>query len=651
MEDFKVFTEQFADIRILRYQTPGFDQLTEKQKKLLYYLQEAALSGRDIIYDQNYRYNLLVRHTLETIVRSFKSNRKSNDWKNFMIYVKKVWFSNGIHHHYSMDKFIPDVSKEYFKQLVINSDFTNIESTEALLNKILPIIFDPEMDSKRVVQNNGFDMVKESANNFYEDITQKEAEDFYNKMIVPGNNRPISYGLNSKLLKIDGQIREVVWKSGGMYSPAIERIIFWLKKALDVSESDLQAAAISKLIQFYQTGDLKTFDEYSILWLKDQNSTIDFVNGFIEVYGDPLGRKATYESVVSIRDEEATQRAATISKNALWFEKNSPIDERFKKESVEGVTASGINVITLAGDCSPSSPIGINLPNADWIRSEYGSKSVTINNIMSAYEIASRESGALEAFAWSQQEVELSKKYGDLASKLHVDLHEIIGHGSGKLAPGVANPADTLKNYASTIEETRADLFALYFATDPKLIELGLMPSVEVGYAEYNSYIRSGLMTQLIRVEPGKNLEESHMRNRQLIAKWAYENSKDDSIIERKQRDGKTYFVINDYSKLRKLFGELLSEIQRIKSEGDFNAARKLIENYGVNVDRDIHNEVLDRWKKLKIAPFAGFINPILKPVLKNGEPADITIEYPMDFTEQMLFYSRNYSFLPVDNS
>jgi dipeptidyl-peptidase III len=651
MEDFKVFTEQFADIRILRYQTPGFDQLTEKQKKLLYYLQEAALSGRDIIYDQNYRYNLLVRHTLETIVRSYKSNRKSNDWKNFMIYVKKVWFSNGIHHHYSMDKFIPDVSKEYFKQLVINSDFTNIESTGALLNKILPIIFDPEMDSKRVVQNNGFDMVKESANNFYEDITQKEAEDFYNKMIVPGNNRPISYGLNSKLLKIDGQIREVVWKSGGMYSPAIERIIFWLKKALDVSESDLQATAISKLIQFYQTGDLKTFDEYSILWLKDQNSTIDFVNGFIEVYGDPLGRKATYESVVSIRDEEATQRAATISKNALWFEKNSPIDERFKKESVEGVTASGINVITLAGDCSPSSPIGINLPNADWIRSEYGSKSVTINNIMSAYEIASRESGALEAFAWSQQEVELSKKYGDLASKLHVDLHEIIGHGSGKLAPGVANPADTLKNYASTIEETRADLFALYFATDPKLIELGLMPSVEVGYAEYNSYIRGGLMTQLIRVEPGKNLEESHMRNRQLIAKWAYENSKDDSIIERKQRDGKTYFVNNDYSKLRKLFGELLSEIQRIKSEGDFNAARKLIENYGVNVDRDIHNEVLDRWKKLKIAPFAGFINPILKPVLKNGEPADITIEYPMDFTEQMLFYSRNYSFLPVDNS
>jgi len=655
MNDFKVLTEQFADIKILRYQVPGFGELHLKQKLLLYYLQEAALSGRDIIYDQHYRHNLFIRHTLETVLNTFSGERQGVDWENFLVYVKKVWFSNGIHHHYSTDKFVPEITVEFFKNLILNSDFSRfpqkIESPEWLLSKIVPVIFDPNLDKKRVEQEAGVDMVMESACNFYENITQNEVEEFYKKMTDVNDLCPPSYGLNSKLVKTDGSIIEKVWKSGGMYTTAIERIIYWLKLAVSCAESDRQAAALEKLIEFYQTGDLKIFDDYCILWLSDHNSTIDVVNGFIEVYGDPLGRKATFESVVSIKDQEATRRASTISNNAQWFEDNAPIDPEFKKEQVRGVSASGINVTTLAGDCSPSSPIGINLPNADWIRAEYGSKSVTINNIMSAYEAASRESGALEEFAWSQQELELSRKYGDLASKLHVDLHEIIGHGSGKLATGVANPADTLKNYASTIEEARADLFALYFATDPKLIELGLMPSIEVGYAEYCSFIRGGLMTQLVRIEPGKNIEESHMRNRQLIAKWVFERGKKEHVVERKVRDGKTFFVVNDFDNLRLLFGELLREVQRIKSQGDFNAAMQLVENYGVVVDPEIHHEVLDRWRKLNIAPFAGFINPMLKPISENGETTDIKIDYPEDFANQMLNYSHNYSFLPIENN
>jgi dipeptidyl-peptidase III len=653
MKEFKVLTEQFDDIKILRYQVPGFAQLPLKQKELLYYLQEAALSGRDIIYDQHYRYNLLVRHTLETILKTYSGDRQSPQWEQFRIYVKKVWFSNGIHHHYSTDKFVPQISTDYFRALVKGSDFSEfpfqIRSTDDFADRLLPVIFDPAVDSKRVVQDAGKDMVKESANNFYFNITQREAEDFYNKLVNPEDARPVSYGLNSRLEKQKGQIVENVWKLGGMYSSAIEKIVGWLQNAVHCAESAEQKAALEKLIEFYSTGDLRSFDEYSVLWLKDQASVTDVVNGFIEVYGDPLGRKATYESVVSIKDPDATKRASTISNNANWFEANAPIDQQFKKQEVKGVSASGINVTTLAGDCSPSSPIGINLPNADWIRAEHGSKSVTINNIMSAYEAASRESGAIEEFAWSEDEIELSKKYGDLAMKLHVDLHEIIGHGSGKLAPGVANPSETLKNYASTIEETRADLFALYFAIDPKLVELGLMPSVEVGFAEYNSYIRGGLMTQLVRIEPGKNLEESHMRNRQLIAQWAFERGKDQGIIEMKKRDGKTYFVVNNHDKLREIFGELLREIQRIKSEGDYEAAKNLVENYGVIVHKEIHDEVLVRWKSLNIAPFAGFINPKLVPVYNNRQLSDVIIEYPEDFTEQMLYYSKHYSTLPVE--
>lgn len=652
MEKFKIQTEQFADIRILRYQVPGFDELSLKHKKLLYYLYEAALSGRDMIYDQNYKHNLLIRHLLETIVISFRGDRNTENWHRFMIYVKKVWFSNGIHHHYSMDKFVPGIPKAYFLELIEKSDLSKAgvgSNSEAMINHIIPIIFDPEVDAKRVVLDEGLDLIEASANNFYENITQQEAEAYYRNLSDPDDSEPVSWGLNSKLVKEDGEIREYTWKLGGMYSEAIEKVVFWLEKAIEVAASEAQKKALEKLVEYYKTGDLKAFDQYSILWLQDQHSPVDVVNGFIEVYGDALGRKATFESVVSIRDEDATKRAATISKNAQWFEDHSPTHPEYKKEKVEGVSARGINVVVESGDCSPSTPIGINLPNADWIRAKHGSKSVTINNIMAAYDEASRESGAIEEFAWSQHEVRLSKKWGHLASLLHVDLHEIVGHGSGKLAPGVANPGDTLKNYASTIEEARADLFALYFAIDEKLIELGLMPSIEVGYTEYNSYIRGGLMTQLVRVEKGKSLEESHMRNRQLIAGWAYEKGQPEQVIEKKVKDGKTYFVVNDHRKLRRIFGELLREVQRIKSVGDFESARNLVENYGVKVDQEIHEEVLERWEKLRIAPFAGFINPKLIPVYQDNMIRDVKIEYPDDFTTQMLEYGRKYAFLEFD--
>lgn len=649
MEKFKIQTEQFADIKILRYQVPGFDALPLKQKKLLYYLYEAALSGRDMIYDQNYKHNLLIRHLLEIILRTYSGDRENEDWEKFLVYIKKVWFSNGIHHHYSMDKFIPQVSEAYFRSLVANSDLSDLKDGAGLSNnidRIIEIIFDQNLDAKRMVQDDGVDMIQGSANNFYENVTQQEAEDFYKRRSEPSDETPVSWGLNSKLVKENGEVKELTWKVGGLYSEAIEKVVHWLEKAIEVAESETQKQALEKLVEYYRTGDLKAFDDYSILWLQDKDTNVDVVNGFIEVYGDALGRKATFESVVSIRDAEATKRAATISNNAQWFEDHSPTHPEFKKEKVEGVSAKGINVVVESGDCSPATPIGINLPNADWIRAKHGSKSVTINNIMSAYDEASRESGAIEEFAWSDEEVQLSKKWGHQATVLHVDLHEIVGHGSGKLAAGVGNPGDTLKNYASTIEEARADLFALYFAIDEKLIDLGLMPSLEVGHAEYNSYIRGGLMTQLVRVEPGQNIEESHMRNRQLIAKWALEKGAPQNVIEKRTRDGKTYFVVNDHQKLRKIFGELLREVQRIKSEGDFEAARNLVENYGVKVDPEIHAEVLERWKKLNIAPFAGFINPRLVPVLENGSISDVKIEYPDDFTTQMLEYGRKYSLL-----
>lgn len=653
-DQFNVIAEQFADVRILRYQVPGFDALSLRQKKLLYFLYMAALAGRDIIYDQNYKYNLLIRKTLEHIVDHYSGERNCDEWEQFMVYVKRVWFSNGIHHHNAMDKFVPEISEDYFVSFLNNSGklpFADMaDDRDDFLQMIKPLIFDENLDQKRVVLDEGSDLVKSSANNFYEGVTQQEVEDFYQKLTDKNDKSPVSVGLNSKVIKEDGRVKERIWSAGGMYGQAIKQIIYWLDKAASTSESAMQEKALRKLIGYYQTGDLKLFDEYSILWVQDTASNIDVINGFIEVYGDPLGRKATYESVVSIVDKEATRRAETISSHAQWFEDHAPIPNEYKKKQVKGITARGINVVVEAGDCSPGSPIGINLPNADWIRETYGSKSVTINNIMTAYDEASRESGALEEFAWSEREVALAKKWGILSSLLHVDLHEIIGHGSGKLKDGVGNPADTLKSYASTIEETRADLFALYYATDEKLVEIGLMPTVEVGIAEYNAYIRGGLLTQLVRVVPGKNIEESHMRNRQLIAKWAYERGKVNNVIEKKTRDGKTFFVVNDHKALRAIFGELLHEVQRIKSEGDLEAARQLVENYGVKVDVALHEEVLERWKKLNIAPFTGFINPRLVPVGGNGEITDVKIEYPTDFANQMLEYARDYSFLPLVN-
>jgi len=649
---FKIQTEQFADIKILRYQVPGFEELLTAQKILLYYLYEAALAGRDILWDQNYRHNLLIRRTLENIIKTYKGDRIGTNWENFLVYVKRVWFANGIHHHYSMDKFVPEIPEEYFKLLIINSDFAcfpgNFQDTDTFSARIIPLVFDRLLDPKRVVLDPGMDMIRASANNFYENITQKEAEDFYRKLGEPADPKPVSYGLNSKLVKENGKITEKVWRIGGMYGEAIEKIVFWLEKAIGYAENPVQKDALINLVAFYKTGDLRKFDEYNILWLQDTESMVDVVNGFIEVYGDPLGRKGTFESVVSIRDIEATKRAMTFSDNAQWFEDHSPTQLEYKKKNVTGVSAKGINVVVESGDCSPSTPIGINLPNADWIRAEYGSKSVTIDNIMVAYDEASKNSGALEEFAWSEKEVELSRKWGILGSGLHVDLHEIVGHGSGKIKEGVGNPADTLRNYASTLEEARADLFALYFAIDPKLIELSLMPEVAVGHAEYNSYIRGGLMTQLVRVELGKNIEESHMRNRQMIAAWAFELGKAENVIEKKVRDGKTYFIVNDYQKLRIIFGRMLREVQRIKSEGDYEAGKNLVENYGVKVDQYLHREVLERWKKLDIAPFSGFINPRLVPVYENGNIVDVNIEYPEDFLEQMLEYAENHSFLPT---
>jgi dipeptidyl-peptidase-3 len=649
MSDFKYQTEQFADIRILRYKTPGFEELDLDKKKQLFYLYNAALWGRDIIYDQNYKYNLKIRRVLEHIYVHFKGDKTGNNFKQFETYLKRVWFSNGIHHHYSMDKFYPDFTQEYWHELVHKSDswiyiLEDIEELSSLKKEIEKLIFDKNLDTKRVSLDDGVDLVKASANNFYENISQQEAEDFYGRMTNENDKFPPSYGLNSKLVKEDGVIKEKVWKIGGMYSSYIEKMVYWLEKAMNLSQSKLQKDAFQKLIEYYKTGDLRKFDEYSILWLQDSKSTVDAVHGFIENYGDPLGKKATYESVVSIRDEKASKRAETISENAQWFENNSSTDKKYKKEKVEGVSAKAINVVVEAGDCSPSTPIGINLPNAEWIREQYGSKSVSISNILEAYDLASKDSGALQEFAYNEQEIELSKKWSNQASALHVDLHEIIGHGSGKLAPGTKDPSDTLKNYASTLEEARADLVALYFAIDPKLVELGLQDSIEVGYTEYNSYIRGGLMTQLVRVELGKNLEESHMRNRQIIAKWAFEKGQSDNVIEKIVKDNKTYFVVNDHNKLRNLFGELLAEVQRIKSEGDYEAGKNLVENYGVKVDYDLHKEVLERWEKLNIAPYAGFINPELKAIYNGDEISDIIVNYPDNFSKQMLHYSKEYS-------
>lgn len=651
MTDFKILTEQFADIRILRYQVPEFENLNFEKKRLVYFLSQAALWGRDIIYDQNYKHNLLIRHNLENIYKTFSGNRESESFKAFVVYLKRFWFSNGIHHHYAMDKFFPTCSQDEFKEFINASDkdnykFFNEEKFDVFIEEFTKLIFDSTLDAKRLSLDAKNDLVINSACNFYENVTQEEAEEFYKNQKIPNPQKPISLGLNSKLIKENGEVKELTYKLGEHYSAAIGKMIFWLEKAVRFTENDAQTKALLKLIDFYKSGDLKDFDDYSLAWLQDTESSVDMIHGFIETYGDPLGRKATYEALVSICDVEATKRAVTVSGNANWFEQHSSTSSKHKKENIQGVTAKAIFVVMEAGDCSPSTPIGVNLPNADWIRAEHGSKSVTITNIIDAYDLASKDSGVLEEFAFSEEEVDLDKSRGSQASKLHVDLHEIIGHGSGKIEDGVAEPAETLKNYASTIEEARADLVALYFTMDQKLIDLGLMPDEKTGICEYNSFIRSSLLTQLVRVEFGKEIEESHMRNRQLIAKWVFEMGKEENVIERVKKEEKTYFVIRDYEKLRLLFGTLLKEVQRIKSTGDYQAAKDLVENYGVKVDLELHKEVLARWERLNIAAYAGFLNPQYSPIFDDHKMVDIEITYPDNFTKQMLYYSQHYSSL-----
>ena len=652
-DTFAYLIDKFADIKIMQYKIPGWDDLTLKQKQLAYYLSQAALAGRDIIWDQNYKHNLTIRRTLEGIMEKYKGDRTSEQWKQFEIYLKRVWFANGIHHHYSCDKMLPGFSSDYFIELIKNSPDANFpllnnETPEQLANRLIPIIFNPSIDAKRVNTVPGQDLLLTSANNFYEGVTEKEAVTFYEKMKIKKDTAPISYGLNSKLIKENGKIVEKTWKIGGMYNKAIEQIVYWLNLAATVAENNAQEQIIRKLIEFYETGNLKTFDEYNILWVKDTTSHIDFVNGFIEVYGDPLAMRGSWESLVNFKDIEGTKRAAIISQNASWFENNSPVDKKFKKKEIKGVSAKVITVVQLGGDCYPNTPIGINLPNSNWIRKNYGSKSVTLDNITYSYDQAGKNSGFLEEFAYSREERELDKKYGYLASNLHTDLHECVGHGSGKLNPGIS--AEALKNYHSSIEEARADLFALYFIMDQKLIDLNLMPSIDVAKVNYNSYIRNGLMTQLARIDFGKNIEQAHMRCRQLIAKWAYEKGEKDKVIEKKIKNGKTYFVINDYDKLRNIFGEMLKEIQRITSEGDYETAKNLVETYAVKIDPQLHKEVKTRYDKLNLAPYGGFINPVLTPVMKDGKIIDVTINYTGNYVNQMMYYSKNYSFLPSYN-
>jgi len=653
IDNFQYSVDKFADIEILRYRVPDFEDLSLKQKELIYYLSQAAVEGRDIFYDQNNKYNLCIRRTLEAVYENY-SDKSSKEYTQLETYLKRIWMANGIHHHYSEDKMMPEFSEAFFSKAVKSIKPTLLplqkgETVNQLIAKLTPILFDPKVMPKRTNQADGEDLILTSANNYYEGVTQKEAEEFYAKVKNPADSTPISYGLNSKLIKLNGKLIEKTYKSGGMYGKAIDRIIGWLEKASAVAENEQQKEVIRTLIDFYKTGDLKIFDDYSIKWVKDLQSRIDFINGFIETYGDPLGMKASWESLVNFKNEEATKRTEIISQNAQWFEDNSPTDRQFKKEQVKGVSAKVITAAMLGGDCYPATPIGINLPNAKWIRTHYGSKSVTIENITEAYDKASLGNGFNEEFMWSETERNRAKKYGSLTNNLHTDLHECLGHGSGKLLPGV--DPDALKAYGSTIEEARADIFGLYFIADPKMVELGLLPDSEAFKAEYYSYLMNGLMTQLTRIQPGKNIEESHMRNRQLIAMWVYENGKKDHVVEFREKDGKTYVVVNDYEKVRMLFGRLLGEIQRISSTGDYEAARNLVENYGVKVNPSLHNEVLERYKKLNLAPYRGFVNPVYSLVSdKNGKITDVKISYDENFVEQNLRYSKDYSVLPTFN-
>lgn len=638
-EDFNYLSEQFADLKIIRYRIPGFDKLTPKQKELVYYLTQAGLEGRDIMYSQNYRHNLTVRKALENIVKNYSGDKNSDDWGKFMVYTKRIWFSNGIHHHYSNNKIMPEFSREYFNSLL---EATNTD----LASEVADVLFDANLDAKKVNLDPEKGLLAGSAVNFYApDVTADEVDEFYSKKTNPDPNRPLSHGLNSRLSRDEnGNLVEEVYKSGGLYGPAIDKIIGWLEKASGVAENEPQKKALDLLVEYYKTGSLETWDAYNIAWVQATEGDIDYINSFIEVYNDPKGYRGSFESIVEIKDFEASDRMKILSDNVQWFEDNSPIMDEHKKENVVGVTYKVVNVAGEAGDASPSTPIGVNLPNANWIRAEHGSKSVSLGNIVAAYGEAAG-SGLLAEFSYTDEEVALSKEHGALSDKLHTALHEVIGHASGKLNPGVGTPKETLKSYASALEEGRADLVALYYLLDPKLIELGLIPSLDVGKEAYDSYIKNGLMMQLRRLEPGEVVEEAHMRNRQMIAMWAFEKGQADNVIERKEKDGKSYFVVNDYDKLRDLFGQLLREVQRVKSEGDYEAGKNLIENYGVQVDQELHAQVLERAEALKSAPYGGFINPVLVPVTDDsGNITDVKVEYPADFTEQMLYYSENYS-------
>lgn len=637
-------SEQFADIQVLHYEIPGWEKLTLKEKKLVYYLAQAGYAGRDIFWDQNYRHNLKIRGALENIYQNYQGDKNSENWLNFEVYVKRIWFSNGIHHHYSNDKIRPEFPQTYLQDLLKETK-TNLDAS------IVELLFN-DVDAKKVNLNQSKDLVQGSAVNFYSrELTAADVEHFYS-VIKNDSLRPLSLGLNSKLIRTEsGKIEERIWKSDGMYGAAIDKITYWLEKAVEVAENQPQADALKLLIKYYQTGDLKTWDDYNVAWVEATEGNIDYINGFIEVYNDPLGHKATYESTVQIKDFDMSSKMEVISHNAQWFEDNAPLMPEHKKKNVVGISYKTVIVAAESGDTSPATPIGVNLPNADWIRAEHGSKSISLGNIIDAYnKVGNTE--RLKEFAFDEEEIQLSKRYSELADKLHTALHEVVGHASGQINPGVGTPKETLKSYASTLEEGRADLVALYYLYDPKLEELGLVDDWKsLGKAAYNDYIRNGLMTQLVRIEPGQDIEEAHMRNRQWVSAWVFEQGKSDNVIERIEREGKTYFKINDYEKLHQLFGDLLKETQRIKSEGDYEAGKELVENYGVKVDQKLHLEVLERNKKFNIAPYRGFVNPVLVPLTNDaGEITDIVITYPKTFAEQMLYYSKNYNFLPLEN-
>lgn len=648
--------DRFADLQILRYEVPAFANLSLEQKKLVYYLSEAALCGRDIIYAQNYKHNLQIRRTLENIYEHYKGDRNGDNWKAFETYLKRVWFSNGIHHHYSEKKFEPGFDLAYFLDLYHNSEGATWptlegEDAETMIQKLGEVIFNPEVDAKKVSKEKDADKVVASANNYYGDgVTEAAALAFYKAMNVKGDTTPLSYGLNSRLVKKNGKLTELVYKSGGLYGSAIDKMIYWLRKAEGVAENPDQKEYIALLIKYYETGDLKVWDDCNIQWVRSTAGDIDFIHGFIEVYGDALGYKASYESVIEINDFEATERMKVMADNVQWFEDNSPIMDNHKKKDVTGVSYKVVNAALEAGDCAPNTPIGINLPNANWIRKTHGSKSVSLGNIVQAYNDAGGKS-TIDEFYLGADVIARVKEHGELSGKMHTAMHEVIGHASGQINPGIGQPNETLLNYSNTLEEARADLVALYYIYDQKLVDLGLISTLDVGKAEYDSYIMNGMMLQLRRLEEGDNIEEDHMRNRQLVAQWAFEKGKADNVIEKVQQDGKTYFVVNDYTKLRTLFGELLREIQRIKSEGDYASAEALVETYGVKVDQELLKEVRKRYEPFNLAPYSGFVQPKYIPVMNGEEITDVRIEYTEDFAGQMMEYSKNYSFLGNDGN